>query len=82
MTVLGTTVVALAAALAVTQPIRRANFFRVLLYMPSLLSVGAVGLIWVWLLNSQFGVINYGLGLLRHSTRPTGWATRRWFCRR
>ena len=71
MTVAGTTVVALAAALAVTQPIRRANFFRVLLYMPSLLSVGAVGLIWVWLLNSQFGVINYGLSFF--GIRPVNW---------
>lgn len=71
MTVAGTTVVALAAALAVTQPIRRANFFRVLLYMPSLFSVGAVGLIWVWLLNSQFGVINYGLSFF--GIRPVNW---------
>ena len=71
MTVVGTTVVSLAAALAVTQPVRRANFFRVLLYMPSLFSVGAVGLIWVWLLNSQFGVINYGLGFF--GIRPINW---------
>lgn len=71
MTVAGTTVVALAAALAVTQPVRQANFFRVLLYMPSLFSVGAVGLIWVWLLNSQFGVINYGLSFF--GIRPVNW---------
>jgi len=63
MTVVGTTVVALAAAVSVTQPIRAQGFFRVLLYMPTLLSVGAVGLIWVWLLNTQFGVINFGLSI-------------------
>jgi ABC-type sugar transport system permease subunit len=45
MTVIGTTVVALAAALTVTQKIRGQQFFRVLLYIPSLMSVGAVGLI-------------------------------------
>ena len=71
LTVVGTTVVSLAAALAVTQPVRRANLFRVLLYMPSLFSVGAVGLIWVWLLNSQFGVINYGLSFF--GIRPINW---------
>lgn len=71
MTVVGTTIVALAAALAVTQPIRGQGFFRVLLYMPSLFSVGAVGLIWVWLLSSQFGVINYGLSFL--GVRPINW---------
>ncbi len=71
MTVAGTSVVALMAALAVTRPIRGQNFFRVLLYMPSLLSVGAVGLIWVWLLSTQFGVINYGLSFL--GIRPINW---------
>lgn len=64
MTVIGTTLLSLSAAVAVTQPIRGQSFFRVLLYMPTLFSVGAVGLIWVWLLSTQYGVINYGLSLL------------------
>lgn len=64
LTVIGTTILALFAAIAVTQPIKGQSFFRVILYIPSLFSVGAVGLIWVWLLNGQFGVINYGLSLV------------------
>lgn len=71
MTVIGTTVVALAAAVAVTQPIKGAGFFRVLLYMPQLLSVGVVGLIWVWLLSTQFGVLNYFLSFL--NIQPVNW---------
>lgn len=71
LTVIGTTIVALAAAYAVTRPIRGQGFFRVLLYMPSLLSVGAVGLVWVWLLNTQFGIINYGLSFI--GIRPVNW---------
>lgn len=71
MTVLGTTIVALAAAVAVTRPIKGQGCFRVLLYMPSLFSVGAVGLIWVWLLNSQFGIVNYGLSFI--GIRPINW---------
>jgi multiple sugar transport system permease protein len=71
MTVAGTTIVALLAAIAVTQPIRGQDVFRVLLYMPSLFSVGAVGLIWVWLLSTQFGIINYGLSFLGIS--PINW---------
>jgi multiple sugar transport system permease protein len=74
MTVIGTTLVALAAAMAVTRPIQGQGFFRVLLYMPSLFSVGAVGLIWVWLLNSQFGVINYALTVV--GVRPINWLGR------
>lgn len=71
MTVIGTTIVSLTAAIAVTQPIRGQGFFRVLLYMPSLFSVGAVGLIWVWLLNSQFGIVNYFLSFI--GVRPINW---------
>lgn len=71
LTVAGTTTVALVSAVAVTQPIKGANFFRVLLYMPQLLSVGVVGLIWVWLLSTQFGVINYFLGFIGIS--PINW---------
>lgn len=70
-TVTGTTIVALLAAVAVTQPIKGAGFFRVLLYMPQLLSVGVVGLIWVWLLSTQFGIINYGLSFL--GVHPINW---------
>lgn len=71
ITVTGTTVVALAAAVAVTQPIKGQGFFRVVLYMPTLLSVGVIGLIWVWLLSSQYGIINYFLSFV--GIRPINW---------
>jgi multiple sugar transport system permease protein len=71
LTVTGTTLVSLAAAVAVTQPIPGAGFFRVLLHMPNLLSVGVVGLTWVWMLSTQFGIINYGLSFL--GIRPINW---------
>lgn len=71
MTVTGTTIIALSAAVAVTQSIPGAGFFRVLLYMPTLLSVGVVGLTWVWMLSTQFGIINYGLSFL--GIRPVNW---------
>jgi multiple sugar transport system permease protein len=71
LTVLGTSIIALMAALAINQINKGKEFFRVLLYMPSLLSVGVVGLTWVWLLNTQFGIINYGLSFL--GVRPVNW---------
>jgi multiple sugar transport system permease protein len=69
--VVGTTIFGLAAAYAVTRPIRGQGFFRVLLYVPQLLSVGAMALIWNWLLSGQFGVINYILSFF--GVRPINW---------
>ncbi len=63
LTVGGTTIVALAAALAVNQPIRARDFFRIVFYAPGVLSVGVVGIIWNWMLDREFGVVNYGLSL-------------------
>ncbi|GAB4525546.1 MAG: sugar ABC transporter permease [Anaerolineae bacterium] len=71
ITVIGTTLVALIAAVALTRPVRGQGFFRILLYTPSLFSVGAVGLIWVWLLDNQFGVINYLLSFI--NVGPFNW---------
>lgn len=71
MTVVGTTIVALLCAVAVTQRVRGQGIFRVILYMPSLLSVGVVGLAWVWLLNTQFGIINYALSFF--GIHPINW---------
>jgi multiple sugar transport system permease protein len=71
MTVIGQTVVGLLCAVLVTQPVKGTGFFRVLLYMPQLLSVGVVGLVWIWLLNNQFGVINYFLSFV--GIRPINW---------
>ncbi|MCA9836699.1 MAG: sugar ABC transporter permease [Trueperaceae bacterium] len=72
ITVVGTSAVALAAALAINQPqVKGKEFFRVLLYMPSLLSVGVIGLTWVWLLNTQFGIVNYLLSFI--GIRPINW---------
>ncbi|MBN1563889.1 MAG: sugar ABC transporter permease, partial [Anaerolineae bacterium] len=71
LTVTGTTAVALGAAIAVTQKIRGQGFFRVVLYMPTLFSVGAIGLVWVWLLSTQFGVINYFLDFI--NIKPINW---------
>ncbi len=64
MTVAGTTIVALATALAVNQRVRGRDFFRAVFYAPGLFSVGVVGIVWQWMLDTQFGVINYGLKLL------------------
>ncbi len=64
VTVIGSTVLALAAAMALIRPIRARTFFRALFYAPSILSVSVVAIIWGWLMDTDFGVLNYGLRLL------------------
>lgn len=71
ITVVGTTLVALFAAMAITRLKHAQGLFRVILYMPGLLSVGVIGLTWVWLLNTQFGIVNYGLSFF--GVHPINW---------
>jgi multiple sugar transport system permease protein len=64
LTAAGTTVLALFTALAVKGPVPGQTFYRVVFYAPTLLSVSVVSIIWVWLLNTQFGLVNYVLNAL------------------
>ncbi|MDQ0257240.1 multiple sugar transport system permease protein [Evansella vedderi] len=50
------------------------NFFRALFYAPSLLSVVTVVLIWIWLLDTNAGLVNYYIGWLGFDNIP--WLTR------
>ncbi|WP_444684436.1 carbohydrate ABC transporter permease [Alkalicoccus luteus] len=50
------------------------NFFRALFYAPSLLSVVTVVLIWIWLLDTNAGLVNYYIGTLGLDAIP--WLTR------
>ncbi|GAF66046.1 ABC transporter permease protein [Bacillus sp. TS-2] len=50
------------------------NFFRALFYAPSLLSVVTVVLIWIWLLDTNAGIVNYYLGMVGLDNIP--WLTR------
>jgi len=64
LTVVGNTILSLIAALVVIQPIRFQTLYRVVFYAPVLLSVSGVCVIWEWILNYQFGVLNYFLSMV------------------
>ena len=51
-------------AILLNQPIRGLGIFRTIFYLPSVLSGVAVALLWVWLLNPEFGLVNYLLSLV------------------
>lgn len=61
LTVIGSTLLALGAALAISRIVRGKSFFRAIFYAPAVLSVGVVGIIWGWLMDGEFGTINYVL---------------------
>jgi ABC-type sugar transport system permease subunit len=65
-TVIGKTVLSLFLALLLNQSLRGRGFYRTALFTPVVMSFVVVGILWAWLYNSQFGLINSilrGLGL-------------------
>lgn len=52
---------ALVLALIIDREIRAKNFYRVVFFLPPILSGIVVGLVWKWLYNGEYGLINYWL---------------------
>lgn len=72
------TVLALAMALAVNQGLRGTGFYRSAFYMPSITSIVAIGLVWRWVLNPEFGIVNAGLRALGLANPPEWLLSTRW----
>ncbi len=68
----------LALALALNQKIRGVTLFRGLFYLPVVAPMVAVAMVWRWLYNRDFGIINYVLSLVGLPAVPwltsTRWA--------
>jgi multiple sugar transport system permease protein len=72
--VVGLTVVgSLATALALNQGLRGTAFFRGVYYSPVVTSLVATAVIWLWILDPQFGVVNQTLRSL--GLPAPGWAS-------
>jgi len=54
----------LAIALLMNQKIKGIGFFRTVYYLPSVISGVAVSLLWVWIFNPDFGILNFLLSLI------------------
>jgi multiple sugar transport system permease protein len=52
-------VAALGVALLLNQPIIGRDFFRLIFYLPSIISGVAVAIVFAWIFNYKFGVLNY-----------------------
>ena len=57
-------IIALVLAMLISQPVKGAKVFRTIFYIPAVISGVAVSIIFGWLLNGNYGVINYLLSLL------------------
>ena len=68
--------VGLALLLAVgidSLPGRRAAFYRLCIFIPTMITISVAGILWRWFYNSQFGVFNALLARLR--IEPINWIT-------
>lgn len=71
--------VGLVTALALHQPFWGRALYRVAIVIPWVVPQVVTALIWVWLLDRQFGVINYLLSWSGIAVEPIGWLTeKRW----
>jgi raffinose/stachyose/melibiose transport system permease protein len=72
-TLLLPSVFGLLLAVALNSKLRARNLFRVILYSPGVLPLVAVGLIWGWMYNPQFGFINEALEVIGLGNLARGW---------
>ncbi len=58
------TTVAIILALLLNTKVKGMAFYRTIFYIPSLVPMVALGVLWLWVFNGQYGLLNQGLGKL------------------
>ncbi len=62
-------------ALLLNNPIRGRGLFRAMYYLPGITSAVAVAIVWKWVFNGDFGLINYYLIQFGLISEPIRWLT-------
>jgi multiple sugar transport system permease protein len=62
-------VIAIVFAMALNQGLRGSRLLRTVFYTPVILPIAALALIWLWIFNPDYGLLNYFLGLLGIESR-------------
>lgn len=57
-TVIGKIVISLLLALLLNQALRGRSIYRTILFLPVVMSFVVIGILWSWMFNTQFGLIN------------------------
>jgi len=63
-------VLAMLIAILLNQKVRGMTLFRTIFYIPSLVTGVSVAVLWAWLLNPQFGLVNHFLMTFFHIKGP------------
>lgn len=58
------TIAALGLALLLNHDVRGISIFRTAVFLPTFVPLVAAAMVWMWLFNGDFGLINRGVGLL------------------
>ena len=68
-------IVALSLALLLNCQVRGTALFRTIFYLPSIVPVVASSMLWLWILNPTFGLLNWALAPICHlfGGTPPGW---------
>jgi multiple sugar transport system permease protein len=69
--VAGATVLSLALALLLNQRLKTIGFYRTFFFLPAVTSLVAIAMVWRWIYNTEFGVLNAFLGSL--GINPVNW---------
>ena len=69
--VAGATAVSLALALLLNQRLKTIGFYRTFFFLPAVTSLVAIAMVWRWMYNTEFGVLNAFLGSL--GVNPVNW---------
>ncbi|NPV81570.1 MAG: sugar ABC transporter permease [Firmicutes bacterium] len=71
-------IVSLIVALLLNQKVYGLALFRTIYYSPSVVSGVAVSLLWMWIFNPEFGILNYILHKLFHIQGPMWLMSEQW----
>ncbi len=66
-------IVSLGLALLLNQKIKGQGIYRTLIYLPSLVPIAASSLLWLWIFNTRYGLLNELLSLI--GIAGPGWLT-------
>ena len=58
------TLVSLSLALLLNVDVKGKSYFRTIFYLPSIVPLVASSMLWLWIFNGQYGILNWALGPL------------------